>query len=89
MSIQRFRHHGGHGDSWCISEHVNGELVLYADHVAALAEVTGRSDEAIYNDGYAAGVQAARDAVAALWGNCYYECKDEALAAIDALRGDA
>ena len=42
-----------------------------------------------YAKGHADGVLAAREAVAALWGNCYYECRDQALAAIDALRGDA
>lgn len=51
MSLQRFRTHGGHGDPLCISEHQDGEYVLYADHVAAIAEVAGLSDEAIYSDG--------------------------------------
>ena len=79
-----------------------GRYVLYADHVAAVAAAQREGSNQGYLNGVAtnvdnsfkAGVKAARDAVAALidkqpttapgWVR-----RDEALAAIDALRGEA
>ena len=96
MSIQRYRS-DGQGDC-----DPGGMYVLYADHVAAVAEAAKRSgrqafdlgDKAGRVWGRAAALQQAREAVAALAWSCDarhldlpVEGRDDALAAIDALRG--
>ena len=94
MSIQRWGSIGP--DDWTTpSEH--GKYVLYSDHVAAVAEYRQQHDgiseryfQQIRND----ALQEAREAVAALDWSCDERQldlpivgRDDALAAIDALRG--
>lgn len=98
MNIQRYFH----ALDGSMETDDNGQYVLYADHVAALRACEERIDKAWHEydqlareGAYLSGVQAARDAVAAL----AYEVEDhdgiprltatEALAAIDALRGES
>lgn len=99
MSIQRYiikAYENGH----TIND--NGPWVKYADHVAAIEHLERIHQNEINelrwmngvtrDDSFAAGVQAARDAVAELGCNDQCGCSvtiPNALAAIDALRGDA
>ena len=96
MSIQRYRS-DGQGDC-----DPGGMYVLYADHVAAVAEAAKRSgrqafdlgDKAGRVWGRAAALQQAREAVEALepesyaTGNAPYRMRGAALAAIDNLKGE-
>lgn len=103
MSIQRWTVSQMNEHGWQLSGHDDGEWVAYADYVAAVAaaraegrrqEWVNQNDEiqAHRDEGYAAGLKAARDAVAAVvvqsrWGTTSHGLigKGEALAAIDAL----
>ena len=82
MSIQRW---DMPGDYRMVARPDDGPWVAYADHVAAYEDVKKRA--------YLHGLDAAREAVAALpdWKFCDAVCGTErsVLAAIDALRGDA
>ena len=91
--IQRY---GDPSRDYMIPAHDDGFVVLYADHVAAVAAAEQRvtSDFAKYlrhmvdDDKFAAGVKAARDAVDAIPTSAFdvgIVGKDDALAAIDAL----
>jgi len=76
-------------------EAVKGRYVTYADHVAAVAaaEQRGyvRGVAQVENERFTDGVKAARDAVEAIPTSAFdigIVSKDDALAAIDALKGE-
>ena len=75
---------------YCVPLRACEARVLEGRPDPGISEKQAIANHAIYRNGYAAGVQAARDAVAALrMGDSGAVDVDYALAAIDALKGDA
>lgn len=88
MSIQRWRAISDFGPAYMTKES-EGRYVLHADHVAALLTQDGQHGEqshAHYMDGYAAALDAAREAVAALPDDGWMPT---VLAKIKGLRGES
>ena len=90
--------HRDRGDDRCICPALRAceQRVLEGRPDPGISEKQAIANHAIYRNGYAAGVQAARDAVAARAERFvnpetgeFYIVKSAALAAIDALKGDA